>query len=253
MTDKNLAVVVATKNNMRTIEECLDSVHGLFDYLLIVDSGSTDGTIELCKSKGAEVVHRDWPGMVKQRQFCIDSCKEYCWVLVLDSDESLDAELFSEVKRVVAENDAVFDAYSFNRKVWFMDGWLHHVFQPEFRLRLIRGGVAKVEGVGPEGKGGHDRIEVPGAVGQIDGTCKHDSWEDAGDMMARYVELGKRAALYDPKSTNTVKLFTSPFIAFVKQYIFKGGYRDGRRGLVASMGLAGGNLIKQILKYGRSA
>jgi len=249
--NKNLAVVIATKNNMRTIEECLDSVAGLYNYLLIVDSGSTDGTIELCTNKGAEVLHRDWPGMVKQRQFCVDACAEYRWVLILDSDESLDSTLYNEIEGVVAEDLDEYDAYAFNRKVWFMDGWLHHVFQPEFRLRLVRGGMATVEGVGPEGKGGHDRIEVPGKVGRIAGTCKHDSWEDAGDMMARYVDLGKRAALYDPKPSSVAKLFVSPLVAFIKQYFIKGGIKDGHRGLIAVAGAAGGNFMKQLLKLAK--
>ena len=253
MTANNLAVVVATKNNLRTIGECLESIQGLYDHLLVVDSGSTDGTIELCRSRGAEVIHRPWPGMVAQRQFCLDACKDYRWVLVLDSDESIDGQLFAEIQRVVAEDRADCDGYTFNRKVWFMGGWLHHVFQPEFRLRLVRGGVATMDGVGPEGQGGHDRIEVAGNVGRLAGTCKHDSWENAGHMMARYLELAQRAALYDPKPGSVPQLLLSPFFAFLKQYIWKGGIRDGRRGLIAAAGSAAGNFLKQILKLARSS
>lgn len=251
-TNKNLAIVIATKNNMRTIRETLDSVQGLGDYLLVVDSGSSDGTIELCWSKGAQVIHRDWPGMVRQRQFCLDSCSDYRWVLVLDSDESIDATLHRAIKQATQQDNPDIDAYLFNRKVWFMDGWLHHVFQPEYRLRLVRGKVAHVEGIGPEGKGGHDRIVVPGKTGFLPGTCKHDSWEGPGDMMRRYVELGSRAALYDPKKSTRFKIFTSPLAAFVKQYIFKKGFLDGRRGFVAAMGCSAGTLIKHLLKFSRS-
>jgi len=251
MNNKRLAVAIITKNNIRTIEETVVSVQGLCDHILVVDSGSTDGTIEFCKSQGVEVAHRDWPGVADQKQFCIDACADYQWVLSLDSDESLDETLFEGVKSIVAENDSQYDGYSFNRKVWFMNGWLDNVFQPEFRMRLFRGGIAKVEAIGPEGKGGHDRFEVPGKVGFIAGTCKHDSWIDAGDMMARYVELGKRAALYDPKPSSVGKLFLSPLVAFVKQYFIKGGFKDGRRGLIAAGGVACGNFIKQLLKLAK--
>ena len=186
--------------------------------------------------------------MVKQRQLCIDSCRDYDWILLLDSDESIDEELKHAIQNVVAVNDSSFHAYAFNRKIWFLDGWLHNVFQPEFRLRLVRGGVAKVEGKGEEGKGGHDRIEVKGKVGKINGTCKHDSWVDTADMMNRYVELGKRAALYDPKPTTKINLLINPLSAFIKQYFIKGGIKDGHRGFVASAGCAAGTLIKHLLK-----
>jgi len=142
MNNKRLAVAIITKNNIRTIEETVVSVQGLCDHILVVDSGSTDGTIEFCKSQGVEVAHRDWPGVADQKQFCIDACADYQWVLSLDSDESLDETLFEGVKSIVAENDSQYDGYSFNRKVWFMNGWLDNVFQPEFRMRLFRGGIA---------------------------------------------------------------------------------------------------------------
>lgn len=243
-----LAVAITTKDNMRTIAECLDSLDGLGARLLVVDSGSSDGTIELCRARGAEVVHQPWMGMVKQRQFSIDACHDAEWVLSLDSDESLDAELVAGIRAAVEEAPPAVAGYRFNRKVWYRGAWLHHVFQPEPRLRLVRRGRARVHGIGPEGKGGHDYLVVDGEVRELPGTCKHDSWADMREMLTRYLQLGARAAEYDPKPSSLPKLLFSPVNAFVKQYLLKGGFRDGRRGLLVCLAFACGTLMKHLLK-----
>jgi len=249
MTSLNtLAVAITTKNNLRTIRECLDSVKAIADKILIVDSGSTDGTVELCHEMGAEIIFREWPGMVAQRQFSIDQCADFDWVLSLDSDEMLDAELAAAIRQAAATAATEIAGFSFNRKVWFRGHWLHYVFQPEPRLRLVRPLKATVHGIGPQGKGGHDFVKVDGKIQHLPGTCKHDSWENATDMMRRYVELGARAAQYDPKRSNTAKLLFSPFNAFIKQYFLKQGFRDGRIGLLMCLGIAYGAAIKQMLK-----
>ena len=245
---KNLAVAITTKNNLRTIRECLESVKGLADKICVVDSGSTDGTVEICREMGAEVVYREWPGPVAQKQYAMDRCADYAWVLNLDSDEMLDAELARSVRDAVLTAGPEIAGFSFNRKVWFRGQWLHHVFQPEPRLRLVRPRQATVQGIGPQGKGGHDFVKVDGEKAHLPGTCKHDSWVDAADMMRRYVELGARAAQYDPKRSSILRLLLSPLGAFVKQYFLKQGFRDGRLGLLMCLGVAYGNAIKQMLK-----
>jgi glycosyltransferase involved in cell wall biosynthesis len=245
---KKLAVAITTKNNLRTIGECLQSIEGIADKIVVVDSGSTDGTIELCEQMGAEVVYREWQGPVAQKQYAMDRCADYDWVLNLDSDEMLDAELAAAVRSAVSNPRPEIAGFVINRKLWFRGQWLHHVFQPELRVRLVRPGKATVHGIGPQGKGGHDGVKVDGEVARLPGTCKHDSWADAAEMMRRYVELGARAAQYDPRRSNTLRLLFSPLGAFVKQYVLKQGFRDGRLGLLMCLGIAYGNAIKQLLK-----
>jgi glycosyltransferase involved in cell wall biosynthesis len=245
---KLLAVAITTKNNMRTIGECLQSVQGIADRIFVVDSGSTDGTVELCKQMGADVVYREWQGPVAQKQYAMDRCADYDWVLNLDSDEMPDAELAAAVRNAALTASAETAGFTINRKIFFRGQWLHHVFQPERRVRLVRPRKATVYGIGPQGRGGHDGVKVDGKVGALPGTCKHDSWADAAEMMHRYVELGARAAQHDPRRSSVVRLLLSPLAAFVKQYVFKQGFRDGRLGLLMCLGIAYGNAIKQMLK-----
>jgi glycosyltransferase involved in cell wall biosynthesis len=244
---KKLAVAITTKNNLRTIRECLASVQEIADAILVVDSGSTDGTVELCKQMGAEVVYREWQGPVAQKQYAMDRCAGYDWVLNLDSDEMPDAELAAAVRAAALNARPEVSGFAINRKIWFRGQWLHHVFQPELRVRLVRPSKAAVYGIGPGGKGGHDGIKVDGEVKRLPGICKHDSWADAAEMMRRYVELGARSAQYDPRRSNTLRLLLSPLSAFLKQYLFKQGFRDGRLGLLMCLGIAYGNAIKQLL------
>jgi len=239
----SICAVIPTKDNMRTIQECLNSVLKVTKNIIIVDSGSTDGTVEVCESYGAKVIIRPWPGMVEQRQFCLDQAANYDWVLALDSDESLDETLQNSIKSILEKGvDKEIEAFTFNRKVWFLGGWLHYVFQPEHRLRLVRGGVAIVKGIG------HDRLVVKGRVAHLLGTCKHDSWRDLDDMFQNYIRLGRYAARYEQKSSRPYKIFLNPLYAFIKQYFLKKGYKDGRRGLIASAAFACGVMIKQIQK-----
>jgi glycosyltransferase involved in cell wall biosynthesis len=128
---KRLCAVIPTKDNIRTIQECLESILPVTQDIIVV---------EWCEKLGVKVIHRPWPGMVKQRQFCLEQAASFDWILILDSDEMLDAELQNAINQVCdVATDKQIEGFTFNRKVWFMGGWLHHVFQPEPRLRVVSG------------------------------------------------------------------------------------------------------------------
>jgi glycosyltransferase involved in cell wall biosynthesis len=240
---RGICVVIPTKDNMRTIQECMESATQITKNIVIVDSGSTDGTVALCEKYGAKVIHREWVGMVKQRQFCLDQGADYDWVVALDSDEMPDKILQDSIKALLERDlDLAIEGFTFNRKVWFYNGWLNHVFQPEYRLRVVRGGVATVEGVG------HDQLRVAGRISHLQGTCKHDSWSGLDDMLQSYIRLGRYAAENESKTSNPFMILSNPLLAFFKQYVLKKGYKDGRRGLIVSVGVACGNMIKQLQK-----
>lgn len=242
----DLAVAICTKDNMRTIGRTLDSLVGVADRIVVVDSGSTDGTVELCREKGAEVVHRDWQGMVQQRQYALDLCKHNRWVLLLDSDESLESELRAAITRTVAEDDSAYQGWMLNRKVWFQGRWLHHAFQPEWRLRLVRPEHARVTGSEP-----HDQVEISGRVGRLKGTLRHDSWADLEDWATRNLTYAARAAAGARTGGRATDLLLRPAFAFTKQFLFKCAFLDGWRGIVASCMVAQQTLLKHVFIAGR--
>jgi glycosyltransferase involved in cell wall biosynthesis len=240
----DLGVAICTRNNIRTIGRSLQSVADLARRIVIVDSGSSDGTIERCREYGAEIIDREWHGPTNQKQYAIDHCRDHRWVLLLDSDESLEPELQASMRDAIHADDPAFDAWAINRKIWFAGAWLNHTFQPEWRVRLMRGGAGRVVGLGPDGRGGHDRVEVDGRVGRLHGVCRHDSWADLEEMSRRNIELARRAAEFAPRGGTIWHLATSPAAAFIKQYIIKRGVLDGWRGLVVAGGAASAALLK---------
>lgn len=264
----DLCVAVCTFNSMRTMPRLLDSVLGWARRVIVVDSGSNDGTVEACRARGCDVVHRDWEGMLVQRAFCLEQAKAHAWILLLDSDESVEPELRASIEEMLRRDaaggsrptdpgaesraDAVrsaavpFDAFELNRKVFFEGGWLHYTFQPEYRVRLVRGGRGRVAGSGPTGRGIHDRIEVPGRVGRLTGTLRHDSWHDLEDFWTRSIRYSRDAARTGERGGGVFDVLLRPPLAFVKQYVLRRGFMDGRRGFLMASMLAAGNAMKQI-------
>jgi glycosyltransferase involved in cell wall biosynthesis len=249
----DLAVALTTRDSMRTIERALRSLEGLARRIVVVDSGSTDETIECCHRFGAEVLHREWDGPTSQKQYAIDQCRDHRWVLLLDSDETIEEELRRSMLEVMAADDPACDGWWLNRRIWFLGGWLRHTFQPEWRLRLVRGGRGKVVGIGPHGRGGHDRIVVEGGTGRLAGFCGHDSWADLPALCRRNLDLARRAAEFYPGGGTPFHIFLSPPAAMMKQYVLKRGFLDGWRGLIAAGAVASGTMLKHLFIAQRRA
>jgi glycosyltransferase involved in cell wall biosynthesis len=236
-TAATLTVAMTAFNSVRTIGRAIDSVAGLADRIVVVDSGSTDGTVEACRERGAEVISRAWPGYVEQNQFALDQCRTSAWILLLDSDESLEPDLRRSVRQAVTESDPGVDGWTINRKVWFLGGWLHHTYQPDRVLRLVRGDRARVvaaTGAGEGPSGVHERLEVPGRVGRLVGVCRHDSWADLNDLAARQIDYARAAAEQAGGGGTPLHLLVNPVASMFKQLVIKRGALDGARGLIAA-------------------
>jgi glycosyltransferase involved in cell wall biosynthesis len=240
-----LCAAICTHNSMRTIPRVIESLKDLADRVIVIDSGSTDGTIEHCTERGCEVIRQDWQGMLVQRRRCLEAATGARWILLLDSDESLEPSLRAKVKTMLAEDDASIDAYEVRRKVHFEGAWMHHTFQPEFRLRLVRGGRGRVIGSGPQQGGIHDQIVVPGQVGRLDGVLRHTSWRDQDDFWERSVRYARDAGRTGERGGRVIDVLLRPPMAFVKQYVLRSGWRDGRRGFLLAIMLSVGNAMKQ--------
>lgn len=192
------------------------------------------------------MVHRAWEGMLAQRAFCLEQAAPHAWILLLDSDESVEPDLRESILHAMRGNDPAIDAYELNRKVFFEGDWLHHTFQPEHRVRLVRGGRGRVAGSGPTGRGIHDRIEVPGRVGRLTGVLRHDSWFDLEDFWTRSIRYSRDAARTGERGGGVADVLFRPGLAFIKQYVLRQGFRDGWRGFLMASMLSVGNGMKQV-------
>lgn len=230
-------------NSMRTLPASLASTSSVAERILVIDSGSTDGTIEHCAEHGVEVIHREWTNMADQRAFAIQSCGNAGWALSLDSDEILDDALCQSIRRELESVSASVHGFRMRRMTYLDGELLGHTFQPEWRLRLVRVAGARVTG---DVVGGHDQIIVDGTIRSLEGVLLHDSWIGAKDMLERGVRYGFRASKMDRKGGTRLNLLVNPASAFFKQLVLRRGFLDGWRGWVAAAGVASQALAKHV-------
>src|ERR1700739_2505007 len=165
-----LSVAVVAMDEEANIGRTLASVRWA-DEIVLVDSGSKDRTCEIAREYGARIVTEPWRGYVAQKQTAIDLCTKDS-VLLLDADEEISPELADEIRKVLADPNAL-NGYRLPRKNLFLGRWMRHGgFYPDPKLRLFRRGQGFVTGHDP-----HDRCElkpdVPQRIGQFRGAMVH--------------------------------------------------------------------------------
>ncbi len=229
----DLCVVVTTFNNMRTIGRCLESVRGLAARVVTVDSGSTDGTVEHCRESGAEVVHHAWEGYAKQKSFAISLGTTHEWTLLLDSDESIEADLNDGLRAAIRDASDDVAGIEINRKMWYSGGWVNHVAFPDWVLRCGRRGALRMID-----RPVHERLEVEGRTVRAHGVCRHDSWDGFADGLDRQLAYARLAAPLR-RTPALMKIMPMPVLAglagaaavVVKGLIVQRGLLDGWRGV----------------------
>ncbi len=249
--DSGLSVAIVCRDNERTIGRTLESVRGLADEIVALDSGSVDGTLGILKEHGVRVIGTQWLGHVATKQKALEACKGR-WVLCLDSDESVEPELAAAIRAVVEGEGADAIGYRVNRKVWYAGRFLEHAWQPEWRLRLIQRGKGRWGGLDP-----HDKLEIlgGGVVGDLKGDLRHDSFVDMAEHLAnqvRHAQVMATSLAGEGRKGGYGRLLVSPGGAFLKQMVLRGAWRDGWRGWAAAGSTAAATLMKHILLLERS-
>jgi len=222
-----LSVVIITLNAASQLSDCLASA-AFADEILVVDSGSTDGTQAMAVAAGARVVHQDWLGFGGQKQFAVEQAA-HDWVLCLDADERVSPALRESVVAALRAPRAA--AYRFPRCNRFLGRYLRHgEGYPDWSLRLFdrRQGRWSTDPV-------HEKVECQGPVEVLAGDLIHESAETLASYLTkqnRYTSLAAEAALARGKRASVGRLVVSPVVRFIKFYLVRQGFRDGWPGLV---------------------
>ena len=222
-----LSVTIITLNAATQLEACLRSVH-FADEIVVVDSGSTDGTPALAERLGARVIGQDWLGFGRQKQFAVDAAA-HDWVLCLDADERVTPELQAAIENTLQNPSTA--AFRFPRRNRFLGRYLKHgEGYPDWSLRLFDRRQANWSDDAV-----HEKVETKSGVGELAGDLLHDSAESLATYLTkqnRYTSLAAEMALAAGKRASFGRIAFSPLVRFIKFYLIRQGFRVGLPGLI---------------------
>ncbi len=232
-----VSVCVVCCDEAENIRPCLASV-AWADEIVVVDSGSKDGTPAIAREFTSRVMHQEWLGYVEQKNFALDQASHE-WVLCLDADERLSLELAQEIRAKLARigaggSDAA--GYTMPRRTFYLGRWINHSgWYPNRQLRLFRRSAGRWGGVNP-----HDHVEVRGRIAHLEGDLLHHAYRDIADHVVtinRFTTIAARERLGARKNRALVHMLLNPVVRFLRMYLLQRGFLDGVPGLmVAVMG-----------------
>ena len=237
-----ISVVILTLNEEANIRRCIESVAGLADEVVVVDSYSTDRTEAICRQLKVRFIQHPFEGFIEQKNWAIGQAR-HDHVLSLEGDEALSAPLRRSIMAVKA--NWTHDAYYFNRLSCYCGRWIRHAgWYPDKKLRLWNRRMGHFGG-----KNAHDRFILAGAATKrfLEGDLRHYAFASISEHMAlanRYSDI-KAANLYAAgKRGSWANLLVNPVWKFMRDYFIKLGFLDGFYGLVICAIGAQANFLK---------
>jgi len=222
-----LSAVLIARDAEAVLPACLESLR-FADEIVIVDSGSTDATLDIARRFNAKTVHHAWHGYGQQKQFAVAQAA-HDWVLCVDADERVSEPLRESIRRELAAPR--FHAYEMPRRNRFLGRWLKHgEGYPDRSLRLFdrRHAHWSDDAI-------HEKVIADGPVGRLDGDLLHESEQGLADYLAkqdRYTTLQAEALYARGKRAGIARMLLSPLLRFIKFYFFRLGFLDGVPGLL---------------------
>jgi glycosyltransferase involved in cell wall biosynthesis len=223
-----LSVAVITKNEEKNIARCLDSVKGLADEIVVVDSFSTDRTKELCLERGAKFSENPFAGHIEQKNHAFSLCT-FAHILSLDADEALSDELYGSILKV--KELGFGDGYSMNRRTRYCGKWIRFGgWYPDRKIRLVRNGVFAWAGQNP-----HDELmsQTPVKVEHLKGDLLHysiNTLEEHKRVVENFSTIAANAMFQKNRRPGPIKKYASAIFKFVQSYIVRLGFLEGIHG-----------------------
>ena len=228
-----ISATLITCNEEGNIEGALQSLTWA-DEIVVVDSGSSDATIEICRRYTDRIFTRSWTGFVDQKNHAVTQAS-HDWIVSLDADERVGPELRREVEQL---RQAGFQraGYRIPRVAYFMGRWIRHGdWYPDFQLRLFDRRRGRWQG----GRV-HESVRIEGTPGLLRGEIRHYTYRSLSDYLRRletYTTLASQDYRQKGRTASMAKVLGNPLAAFMKSYILKRGFLDGAPGMmVAVMG-----------------
>lgn len=232
----HLSVCIITHNEEANIVRTLESVRGIADEIIVVDSGSTDQTVALARSCGAKVFLEEWKGFGLQKNSALAKAGGD-WILSLDADEEVSQELGASIQTLLKSGPVgpQFDGYMVARRNLYLHRWFRRSgYYPDRKLRLIKRGLTEFE-LSPF----HEELKTTRKVGRLRGDLIHHAYptlESFIEHTNRYSSLGGQMVASERRVRFSIlDIVLRPLVAFIHRYFFRMGFLDGPEGLLVHM------------------
>jgi len=237
-----ITAAIITWNEERNIQRCIESLKDCVDHIIVLDSFSTDATIEICSKLNVQVIQRKWEGYAASKNY-LNAQVQTDLILSLDADEALSSELSEEIKAIKLKGEIGY--YSMNRLTNYCGKWIYHSgWFPDVKIRLFPANALWEGDIVHETLALPDDIEVTPMKGLLShySYFSHEQHRQRADHYSRltalkYVEQGKRVGFLKP--------YVSGLVRFLKMFVFQLGFLDGRSG----WHIARISALSNILKY----
>ena len=227
-----VTATIITKDEADSIADALKSLSWA-DEIIVVDAESTDETVAIARQFTKRVYVRPWNGYVDQKNYAA-SLATHDWIFSLDADERVPAELSAEIRALLASEPKV-RGFRMPRVSFYLGRWMRTTdMYPDYQLRLYDRRHARWDGMHV-----HESVSVKsGVVGYLKNELQHYPYKDLSEhliRMDRYTTLAARQMFEKGKRATRLELLLHPPVAFARNYIVKGGFRDGKPGLIISL------------------
>ncbi len=245
-----LSVIITTFNEENNIRRVLDSVQWA-EEILLIDSFSQDNTVTIARKYGATVHKRKYEGPADQKNWAIPLAR-HPWVLILDADEKVTAQLQTEIIAKVNDPENTYDAFWIRRQNYFLGRRIRYSgWQNDAVIRLIRRDRCRYNS-----KQVHEEIETAGIrVGSLSNPMEHFTFRDVThfiDKMQRYARWSAQDYAHQTPKIGWFHLIIKPFFRFFKHFILQRGFLDGKRGFIISAIMAWGVFLRYLHLMERS-
>ncbi len=223
-----LSVIIITLNEERHIANCLKSVEWA-DEIIVVDSQSTDRTVDIAKEYTEKVFINEWLGYSENKNIALGHASNE-WVLWLDADESVTPELAREIQELLKTKPEE-NGFVMSRRAYFLGKWIKHCgWYPDYVMRLFR----REKGVFNDNRV-HEGVQLEGSIKRLNHDLLHftdDSLEHYLWKFNRYTSLAAEEQVKRKKRSGLFKILFRPLHTWLKMYIFKLGFLDGVQGFI---------------------
>jgi glycosyltransferase involved in cell wall biosynthesis len=237
-----LSVILITRNEEANLADCLASLEGIAQQIVVVDTNSNDRTLEIAKNHGAVISQpADWPGFGPQKNRALDlaTCE---WVLSLDADERLTPALRSEILTAI-QHSAHVECFAIPRLSWYCGRFIRHSgWSPDYVNRLFKRGAARFSEDLV-----HERLIPNGQVAKLENPMLHFSFMNFSQVLQkidRYSTASAEQAFAKGRRSNPLKAILHGLWAFIRTYFIRAGFLDGYQGLALALSNAEGSYYR---------